>query len=104
MRDWSCFPSAGSPRRVPGASNGWRTIGWTTAGLLVSEDPAGSGVVLRVDPVSGRRDTWADIQPQDPVGIMNQDLGQLAVTPDGRGYAYSWHRALSDLYLVEGWS
>jgi hypothetical protein len=26
------------------------------------------------------------------------------VTPDGRSYAYSWHRALSDLFLVEGLS
>jgi hypothetical protein len=25
------------------------------------------------------------------------------VTPDGRGYGYTWHRAVSDLYLVEGW-
>ncbi|MDF2774662.1 MAG: hypothetical protein K0S86_4162, partial [Geminicoccaceae bacterium] len=24
-------------------------------------------------------------------------------TPDGRGYGYTWHRAMSDLYLVEGW-
>jgi hypothetical protein len=28
----------------------------------------------------------------------------LMVTPDGRSYAYGWHRALSDLYLVEGLS
>jgi hypothetical protein len=94
----------GSPRRIPGASDRWQVVGWTTGGLLVSEDPAGSGLVLRVDPDTGRRDTWADIAPQDPVGIMNQDLSQLAVTPDGRGYGYGWHRALSDLYLVDGWS
>ena len=94
----------GSPRRIPGASDRWQVVGWTTGGLLVSEDPAGSGLVLRVDPDTGRRDTWADIAPQDPVGIMNQDLNQLVVTPDGRGYGYGWHRALSDLYLVDGWS
>jgi hypothetical protein len=31
-------------------------------------------------------------------------LSTLVVTPDGRGYGYSWHRAVSDLYLVEGWA
>jgi hypothetical protein len=46
---------------------------------------------------------WADIEPQDPAGIMSLDLSSLVVTPDGRGYGYTWHRAVSDLYLVEGW-
>ena len=35
--------------------------------------------------------------------MMTLDLGSLVVTPDGAGYGYSWHRALSDLYLVDGW-
>lgn len=25
-------------------------------------------------------------------------------TPDGSAYGYSWHRSVSDLYLVEGLS
>lgn len=70
----------------------------------LSEDPLSSGTVFRVDPATGRRETWAEIQPQDPAGIMNLNLGSLVVTPDGRGYGYSWHRAVSDLYLVEGWA
>ena len=40
------------------------------------------------------------IQPRDPTGIMN--FNPLVPTPDGRAYAYSWHRALSDLYLGGG--
>jgi hypothetical protein len=97
------FPIAGGAgRRVPGSSNNWSVVGWTENGLLVSEDSLSVGTVFRVDPAKGRRDTWADIRPQDPAGIMN--LVSLAVTPDGRGYGYSWHRAVSDLYLVEGWA
>ena len=60
--------------------------------------------MFRVDPETGRRAAWVDIQPQDPAGIMNLDLRMLVVTPDGRGYGYTWHRAVSDLYLVKGLS
>jgi Tol biopolymer transport system component len=98
------FPIAGGESlRVPGGSERWRVVGWIESGLLVSEDPAAGGTVFRVDPATGQRDTWDDIQPRDPAGIMNLNLGTLAVTPDGRGYGYTWHRAMSDLYLVEGW-
>ncbi len=98
------FPVAGgASRRVPGGSDRWNVVGWIERGLLISDAPEAGGVVFRVDPATGRRDTWADIQPQDPAGIMNLDLHSLVVTPDGRGYGYTWHRAVSDLYLVEGW-
>jgi len=97
------FPIAGGgARRVPGASDRWRVVGWIERGLLISEDPAAGGTVFRVDPATGRHDTWADINPQDPAGIMNLNLSTLVTTADGRGYGYSWHRAMSDLYLVEG--
>jgi eukaryotic-like serine/threonine-protein kinase len=99
------FPIAGGqPRRVPGDSDHLRVVGWIESGLLVSEDPAAGGTVFRLDPATGRVDSWADIQPQDPAGIMRLDLDTLVVTPDGRGYGYSWHRAISDLYLVEAWA
>jgi eukaryotic-like serine/threonine-protein kinase len=96
------FPiTDGQPRRVPGGSDHMRVVGWIGGGLLLSEDPLAGGSVVRVDPATGRREAWADIQPQDPAGIMNLDLGTLVVTPDGQGYGYSWHRAISDLYLVD---
>ena len=69
---------------------------------MVAEDPEAGGTVFVVDPATGRRDTWADITPRDPAGIMNLNLATLVTTPDGRGYGYTWHRAVSDLYLVEG--
>ena len=30
------------------------------------------------------------------------NMNMPVVTPDGRAYAYGWHRAISDLYLVDG--
>jgi hypothetical protein len=99
------FPIAGgSARRVPGTTGRSRVVGWIVSGLLISDDPLAGGQVDRVDPATGRRDTWADLQPQDPAGIMSLDLSMLVTTPDGRGYGYTWHRATSDLFLVRGWS
>ncbi|HEY9226973.1 MAG TPA: hypothetical protein VIP11_10020, partial [Gemmatimonadaceae bacterium] len=96
--------AGGDARHVPGALPSWRVVGWIERGLLVSEDPMAGGVVFSVDPATGRREAWADIKPRDPAGIMNLNLNTLVTTPDGRGYGYSWHRAMSDLYLVEGWA
>lgn len=97
------FPVDGSAsRRVGGVPRGARVVGWTKDGVLISDDPVAQSAVDRFDPATGRRERWADLRPRDPTGIMNVDLGQLVVTPDGRAYAYSWHRAVSDLYLMEG--
>lgn len=99
------FPiSGGSPRRVPGTTGRSQVVGWIVSGLLISDDPLAGGQVDRVDPATGRRDIWADLQPQDPAGIMNLNLSMLVTTRDGRGYGYTWHRATSDLFLVRGWS
>jgi hypothetical protein len=99
------FPiGGGEARTVPDTSSRSSVVGWIEGGLLVSEDPAAGGLVLRVDPTNGARATWADIQPRDAAGIMSLDLNSFVVTRDGRGYGYTWHRAMSNLYLVEGWS
>jgi hypothetical protein len=91
----------GAPHEVPGSS-GSSVLAWIESGLLVSDDPAAGGVVFRVDPATGQREPWANIEPQDPAGIMTLNHNTLVVTPDGRAYGYGWHRATSDLYLIDG--
>ena len=49
---------------------------------------------------TGRQQPWKNILPSDPSGIMQ--LGSLDSTPDGETRVYSWHRALSTLYLADG--
>jgi eukaryotic-like serine/threonine-protein kinase len=98
------FPvAAGVARSVPGSLERLSVAGWIESGVLVAEDPVSLGRMYLVDPETGRRETWADIAPQDSAGIMNLNLSSFVVTPDGRGYGYTWHRAISDLFLVEGW-
>jgi len=78
-------------------------VGWITDGLLVMRpgNPASPlGEIYRIDIKTGRQDSWKNILPRDRAGIM----GQLSfrVIPDGRSHAYTWHRALSSLYLADG--
>jgi hypothetical protein len=90
----------GATRDVPG-TEGLRLLGWIADGLLVmrlNDASAPLGAVYRVDTTNGRQEMWADILPADPAGIMV--LVSFSATPDGRARAYSWHRALSSLYVA----
>ena len=48
----------------------------------------------------GRQEAWKNILPRDRGGILL--LGAFRVTPDGQALAYSWSRALSNLYIADG--
>ena len=56
--------------------------------------------IARVHLDSGRREVVRRLIPPDPAGLS--DILRVVMTPDGRAYAYSYVRALSALYLVEG--
>jgi hypothetical protein len=90
-------------RELPGVTGSDVPIGWIGGGLLIrrSGDPKASrGDIYKVDMRTGRQEFWNNILPRDPAGIMA--LVSFYVTPDGRSSAYSWHRALSNLYLADG--
>ncbi len=58
--------------------------------------------IVRVELSRSAVRPWKELAPGDKVGldyIMN-----TVMTPDGKSYAYSWLRNLSELYLVDGWS
>jgi Tol biopolymer transport system component len=57
-------------------------------------------VVSRVDLASGRREPFKEIVPADPSGA--QSVPSLYFSADGKSYAYSMGRMLSDLYVVDG--
>ena len=56
--------------------------------------------VYRFDPATGRRDLIKEVMPADPAGLFTPN--RIFMTPDGKGYAYSVTRVLSELYVVEG--
>jgi len=55
--------------------------------------------VLRLDLRTGARQPWLELSPLDRAGVTGSE-GQW-LTPDGRFYAYSFNRQMSDLYLAE---
>ncbi len=48
---------------------------------------------------TGRREVWRELAPPDPAGVT---FVQPILTRDARAYVYTYHRYLSDLYLVSG--
>jgi hypothetical protein len=92
----------GQPRPVPG-SRGMVPAGWTADGnhLYVFEGESVPVSVHRMEPFSGRREPWKIFSPPDLATIFA--MGGVAISPDGRFYAYDYNRILtSDLFLVEG--
>jgi hypothetical protein len=56
--------------------------------------------ITRVDLASGKRDPFKEIVPADPAGA--QSIPFIKFSADGKSYAYSIGRQLSDLYAVDG--
>jgi hypothetical protein len=98
------YPVDGTPSRELAGMTGLETpIGWIRDGLLITkpgkaESPRGE--IDLVDVRTGRQTPWKNILPRDPAGIMA--MVSFRATPDGQSWAYSWHRALSNLYVADG--
>src|SRR5262249_47404381 len=61
----------------------------------LSEIPAR---VEKIDLETGHATLWKELAPPDAAGVS---VRALAMTPDGKSYAYAYHQYLSTLYLVE---
>jgi len=92
----------GSPRAIPGCEAADIWIHWAADGKsgYVYRDEKTSAEVFRVDVASGKRERVWTLGPGDPAGVTS--IYRVRTTADGRTYAYSYMRELSDLFLVEG--
>jgi eukaryotic-like serine/threonine-protein kinase len=90
------------PRVIPGLDAGETPVGWTSDGrsLFVFSRAGTAARVSRVEVSSGKKQFWKDLVPPDPAGISR--IVPPRITPDGKAYAYSYGRVLSDLYLAKG--
>ncbi len=97
------FPVAGGePRTIPGWSGEDMWITWSADGrsAYVYQDAKTSATVFRLDLSSGKREQLLRLAPSDPAGVTS--VLNIRMTADGKTYAYSFSRELSDLFLVEG--
>ncbi|MGH9368406.1 MAG: TolB family protein, partial [Thermoanaerobaculia bacterium] len=92
----------GEPSAIPGLVAGDIPASWTADGrsLLIGRRGEVPLKVFQLDLRTGRKELWKELIPPDPAGITT--IGRVAVTPDGKSYAYSYVRSLADLYVVEG--
>jgi hypothetical protein len=99
----SIWPLAGgAPRMLAASKPGDRPIAWSDDGRSLwafrrDEVPMN---IYRFDIPANQRQLWKQVAPPDTEGVYS--VNEARVTPDGRGYFYSYKRVLSELYVATG--
>jgi serine/threonine protein kinase/Tol biopolymer transport system component len=96
------LPAGGEPKPIAGLEAGELPISWSSDGhsLYIHRTGEVPAKVYLLELATGKKTVWKQIVPLDPTGVST--IGPILVTPDGKTYAYGFHRTLGDLYLVEG--
>lgn len=83
---------------APGAS----PVGWNEDGtaFYLTRDEGRTRGIYAADMKTGKETLVHWIEPLDPAGV--EELGYTLASADGRAYAYTLHRTLSTLFLVDG--
>ena len=94
----------GETRPIRGVRPEDDLIQWSSDGrYLYVRSPGGSSLeFFRVNLATGRREPWNSTGAADPVGLIGIQSAAVHMTPDGKSYAYSYWKTLTELYLVEG--
>jgi hypothetical protein len=101
---WFLYPiDSGTPRPFSLLGAGDDPRRWSADGrflYIARGDLVPPVAIERLDVATGRREPWKTLAPSDPVGI--ERLNTVVISPDGRGYCYSYARRHHELYVVEG--
>jgi Tol biopolymer transport system component len=102
QKAWLCSIEGGDPKPVPGTSplDALVRVGEKDGTVWLRRGRGIPARIVQFDLSTGKEELRMEIVPADPTGIVA--LLGVRVTRDGRSYAYSYGRVLSDLYLVEG--
>ncbi len=98
--------AGGEARRIAGTRTGLdglaRPVGWTSDGRHLFIHHVGDlpDKAQRLEIATGRLEPWRDLTLEDPAGLLR--INPVRVAPDGRSWAYSYIRVLSNLYVVDG--
>jgi eukaryotic-like serine/threonine-protein kinase len=97
------YPLAGGePQSIPGWLPGDIWITWSPDGhsAYLYHDEKTFAPVYRFDLTTGKRSLVATLAPSDVAGVTGYD--SVTFTVDGKSYAYSYNRNMSDLFLLDG--
>ncbi len=97
------FPvEGGDPEYIPGLAAEDRPIRFSPDGKFLYAYRRGElpAHVIRLDLATGEKHASQELMPPDAAGVV--EIVSVVLTPDVASYAYSYHRILSDLFLVEG--
>ncbi len=90
----------GEGRPVPNLPPGVVPIAWTADSRGLFAYGFYEARVLRLDPDTGKAETWKEFLVADRAGVHG--VPSVRMTGDGHAYAYSYYRALSELFAVDG--
>jgi eukaryotic-like serine/threonine-protein kinase len=102
-RQFWLYPLAGGePQKLPFVENPGESIVRLIDGgkNLLMRDRSVPVQITRIDIATGHRVPWKQIVPADLAGV--QSIPILCFSADGKSYAYSISRVLSDLFVVDG--
>jgi 6-phosphogluconolactonase (cycloisomerase 2 family) len=99
---WLYPLAGGESKSIPGWLPEDIWITWSADGrsAYVYHDEKTSAPVYRIDVATGKRQLVTTLGVSDRAGLTK--FGSVCITPDGKSYAYSYGRSLSELFLVEG--
>jgi len=93
--------AGGSSRAVNGFPPSSELLRWEKSGRDIFARAGTLPVtILRLNTDTGRADQWRTLSPVDLSGVST--IFDIALTPDGQSYCYSYARNLSALFVVTG--
>ena len=98
---WKLFPVDGGAAFEASGITTEVPVQWDASGGLYMFQPGAlPSKVYRLNLATRRKQFWKELSPADSAGAYS--INRMAITPDGKAYAYNYRRLLSNLYLVEG--
>ena len=99
---WLYPVAGGSPHPVQRLEENEVWVNWSAdaRSAYIYESGKVPTRVVRLDLSTGKKQPFIELSPGDLPGLAK--IRSVRVTPDGKSYAYTYERALSELYLVEG--
>ncbi len=98
---WSL--QGGEPKSVAGIADNESVFGWSSDNSVYVTARSTSTLprqVYTMELATGKRQLWKTLAPADLTGITV--VAPPQISRDGRAYAYTYSRALADLYLIDG--